>query len=278
MSPPNDQPLSTFNLPLATPPAPQLLFVHGSGGSADSWYYQTKALHGADALTLPGHAAALALPPPSSSLQIPTQPCPSVAACADYLAEYIAAKGYAPHSVVTVGHSLGGAIVMTHALKHAEQLAGIILVGTGARLRVRPALLDMLEHDYPAAVEMLIGDYFGADADPTLISGTRRKMLRLPSAITLNDFRICNDFDAMSDVEKINLPALLIFASGDPLTPPKYGEWLRDHLPHSRLAIVPAAGHMFPLTQPDAVNALIRGFITELKAKQEGRLNLVISN
>ncbi len=271
MTPPSDQPTATFNLPLAT--QPQLLFVHGSGGSADSWYYQTKALRGADALTLPGHAAALALPSPPSSPPIPNQPCPSVAACADYLAEYIAAKGYPPHSVVTVGHSLGGAIVMTHALKHAEQLAGLILVGTGARLRVRPELLDALEHDYPAAVDMLVESYFGADADPALIRGTRRKLLRLPNAVALNDFRICNQFDAMNEVERITLPALLIFGSGDPLTPPKYGEWLRDHLPHSRLAIVPAEGHMFPLTQPNAVNALIRGFISELKAKQEGRLN-----
>jgi pimeloyl-ACP methyl ester carboxylesterase len=264
--PPTNQPLSTFNFQLAT--LPQLLFVHGSGGSADSWYYQTKALRGADALTLPGHAAALALPPSPGSPPIPDQPCPSVDACADYLAEYIAAKRYPPRSVVTVGHSLGGAIVMRHALKHADQLAGIILVGSGARLRVRSELLDALEYDYPAAVEMLIAGYFGADADPALIKGTHRKLLRLPNSVTLNDFRLCNEFDMMSEVEKITLPALLIFGSGDPLTPPRYGEWLREHLPQSRLAIVPSQGHMFPLTHPDEVNRLIRGFIQELKAKK----------
>lgn len=252
---------------------PQLVFVHGSGGSADSWYYQTKELRGADALTLPGHKAALALPPPPNSPSIPEQPCPSIAACADYLADYIAAKGYAAGSVVTVGHSLGGAIVMTHALKRPEQLAGMILVGTGARLRVRPELLAALEHDYPAAVDMLLEGYFGADAGPNLIRGTRRKLLRLPSTVTLNDFRLCNDFDAMNEVQHINLPTLLLFGSGDPLTPPKYGEWLREHLPGARLEIIPSQGHMFPLTKPAEVNAKIRGFVAELKAKQEGRLN-----
>jgi pimeloyl-ACP methyl ester carboxylesterase len=266
---PNDQQLST---------PPQLVFVHGSGGSADSWYYQTKDLRGADALTLPGHWAALALPPPPNSPPIPDQPCPSIETCADYLADYIAAKGYAAGTVVTVGHSLGGAIVLRHALRHAEQLAGLILVGTGARLRVRPDLLVALEHDYPTAVEMLIEGYFGADADPNLIRGTRRKLLRLPNTVTLNDFRLCNEFDAMSEVANIGLPALLLFGSGDPLTPPKYGEWLRDHLPNARLEIIASEGHMFPLTKPAAVNARIRGFSAELKAKREGRLNLVISS
>ncbi|PZR99576.1 MAG: hypothetical protein DLM69_07230, partial [Candidatus Chloroheliales bacterium] len=257
--PPIDQPLSTFNFQLSTPL--QLLFVHGSGGSADSWYYQTQALRGADALTLPGHAAALARPPSPSSPPIPEQPCPSVDACADYLADYIVAKGYSPRSVVTVGHSLGGAIVMRHALKYPEQLGGIILVGTGARLRVRPELLAALEHNYPAAVEMLLQGYFGADADSALVKGTRRKLLRLPNMVTLNDFRLCNEFDIMNEVEKIALPALLIFGSGDPLTPPKYGEWLSEHLPDARLAIVPSEGHMFPLTHATEVNRLIRGFI-----------------
>ncbi|PZR94642.1 MAG: hypothetical protein DLM69_12325 [Candidatus Chloroheliales bacterium] len=257
--PPTDQPLSTFNFQLSTPP--QLLFVHGSGGSADSWYYQTRALRGADALTLPGHAVALARPPSPSSPPIPDQLCPSVDSCADYLADYIVAKGYPPRSVVTVGHSLGGAIAMRHALKYPEQLTAIILVGSGARLRVRPELLAALEHDYPAAVEMLIQGYFGADADPALVKGTRRKLLRLPNTVTLNDFRLCNEFDMMNEVENITQPTLLIFGSSDPFTPPKYGEWLREHLPHARLAIVPSEGHMFPLTRATEVNRLIRTFI-----------------
>lgn len=252
---------------------PQLLFIHGSGGSADSWYYQIKDLRGADALTLPGHAAALALPAPPNSPPIPDAPCPTIEDCADYVADYITYKGYAPGSVVTVGHSLGGAIALRHALKYAAQLAGLVLVGTGARLRVREELLAALAHDYPAAVETLLQGYFGPDTEPKLVLGTRRKLLRLPNTLTLHDFALCNDFDAMSDVANITLPTLLIFGSGDPLTPPKYGEWLAAHLPDARLEIVPSSGHMFPLTQPTVVNGLLRSFVAALKAKWDGRLN-----
>ncbi len=243
----------------------QLLFIHGSGGSADSWYYQLKGLAGADALTLPGHAAALSRQPAPDTPPIPDRLCANVEECADYVADYITARGYAAGAVVTVGHSLGGAIAMRHALAYPQQLAGLILIGTGARLRVRPELLAALEHDYPAGVEMLIEGYFGADADPRIVEGTRRKLLRLPNRVTLNDFRLCNDFDIMSAVGDITLPTLLIFGAGDPLTPPKYGEWLAAHLPHARLAIVPSSGHMFPITQAAAVNALIAEFAAGLK-------------
>lgn len=263
-----NQPLATFNLQLTNPA--QLLFIHGSGGSADSWYYQTKDLRGADALTLPGHAAALALPAPPSSPPIPPLPCATIEDCADYVADYIKYKGYEPGSVVTVGHSLGGAIALRHALKYAAQLAGLVLVGTGARLRVRADLLDALANDYPAAVEMLIAGYFGSDADPNLMRGTRRKLLRLPNTVVLNDFALCNSFDAMKEVAMLALPTLLIFGSGDPLTPPKYGEWLAAHLPYARLEIVPSNSHMFPMTQPQVVNRLLRGFVTELKAERAG--------
>ena len=39
------------------------------------------------------------------------------------------------------GHSLGGGVAITAALYHPERLTGIILVDTGARLRVNPELL-----------------------------------------------------------------------------------------------------------------------------------------
>ena len=38
------------------------------------------------------------------------------------------------------GHSMGGAIVQEFALHYPGRLAGIVLVGTGARLRVAPAM------------------------------------------------------------------------------------------------------------------------------------------
>jgi pimeloyl-ACP methyl ester carboxylesterase len=49
------------------------------------------------------------------------------------------ALGWGPF--VVFGHSMGGAVALLTALHHADLLAGLVLVDTGARLRVNPALL-----------------------------------------------------------------------------------------------------------------------------------------
>ena len=43
------------------------------------------------------------------------------------------------------GHSLGGGIVLQYALDYPEDLAGIIPIGSGGRLKVHPDFLKMLE-------------------------------------------------------------------------------------------------------------------------------------
>ena len=43
---------------------------------------------------------------------------------------------------IIAGHSLGGAIALTMALEYGDELGGLILIGTGARLRVLPATLE----------------------------------------------------------------------------------------------------------------------------------------
>jgi len=240
----------------------QLLFVHGSGGNADSWYYQTHGLAGSDALTLPGHAHGN--PAWQSPVPVPPEVCATVACNATYLADYITARGYAAGSVVAVGHSLGGAVVMQHALERPEQLAGIVLVGTGARLRVLPQLLADLRDDYPAAVAFLLRSYFGKGDDPALVEGSRRKLLRFPPDVVLADFTACNAFDLTAAVSQISLPTLLLFGSSDPLTPVKYGERLQAQIARSQLALIESEGHMFPLTQPTEFNRLVARFVEEL--------------
>ena len=43
---------------------------------------------------------------------------------------------------VIAGHSLGGGIALTTAIYYADRLAGLMLIDTGARLRVDPNVLE----------------------------------------------------------------------------------------------------------------------------------------
>jgi len=100
----------------------RIIFVHGSGAYGDIWRYQTDYFPDSDAVNLPGH-------PNGQTLN-------SVEECADWLRKYIKGRGY--KDVVLAGHSFGGAIALMYALRYPQELKGIIIIGSGARLRSSP--------------------------------------------------------------------------------------------------------------------------------------------
>jgi pimeloyl-ACP methyl ester carboxylesterase len=60
---------------------------------------------------------------------------------------------------------------------------------------------------------------------------------------------------------RIKLPTLVLCGSFDALTPPVVMRHLAERIPGSEFAIIPRAGHMTPLENPDSVNDLILGFL-----------------
>ena len=106
-----------------------LIFIHGSGGSKESWQHQTEYFTNSEAIDLPGH--------PDGA------PFSTIDGYAKWLNGYINKNGY--RDVVLAGHSLGGGIVLSYALQYPGELKGMILVGSGLRLRVHPMFLNTLE-------------------------------------------------------------------------------------------------------------------------------------
>ena len=126
----------------------KLIFLHGSGGCKESWHHQVRFFEDADAVDLPGHPEG--------------EPCTSIDDYVEWLRGYIQEKAYT--DVVLVGHSLGGAIAFLYALKYPDDLAGIVSVGSGARLRVHPMFLEELEKaiDEPGPLREVPGHRLGA--------------------------------------------------------------------------------------------------------------------
>jgi pimeloyl-ACP methyl ester carboxylesterase len=112
---------------------PLLVLVHGAGGSADLWQPQLDGLADVARIVapdLPGHGP------------LGGRGGVSIAAYAEWLAGFVSALDAGP--VVLVGHSMGGAIAQTLALAQPERLAGLVLLGTAARLPVLPRLVELL--------------------------------------------------------------------------------------------------------------------------------------
>ncbi len=107
------------------PRRPSVVFIHGSGLAKGLWEYQTDALAAhvnTLALDLPGHGASDA---------------PAFECVEDYAARvmHLIDVLRVPQPI-PCGLSLGGAIALQMLLDYPEALAGGILIGTGARLRV----------------------------------------------------------------------------------------------------------------------------------------------
>lgn len=167
---------------------------------------------------------------------------------------------------VLVGHSLGGALTIELAVEHATPaLRGIVLLATGARLKVHPTILALFERlaaeEEPAPVTPGLLE---PDADPSVLGEVERYLAGTPSSTGLVDWRLTNTFDRMADLGRISVPTLVVAGTADPLTPPKYAEYLHTHIPSSELHLLEGATHMFLMERAPAVAELIRGFLARL--------------
>ncbi|MHA2361989.1 MAG: alpha/beta fold hydrolase, partial [Candidatus Thorarchaeota archaeon] len=162
------------------------------------------------------------------------------------------------------GHSMGGALVQLYALEHPNDLSGIVLVGTGARLKVTPIVFDLLENDFEGYVEAVGKFMFHDGASKELIEASENEVRKCSAEITLRDYTVCNEFDIMQKVDQISLPTLVIVGQDDYMTPPKYSEYLKDRIPNSTLKVVKKAGHSVMLEQYEEVNATIEDWISSI--------------
>ena len=245
---------SFSHIPGEGPPHPPLVLVHGSGGNHLHWPPQLRRLPGGPvyALDMPGHGCSGG------------RPRPSIATYREVVREFAQALDLPPF--VLAGHSMGGAIALDFALHHPERLRGMGLVGTGARLRVAPAILEGLLTDFQATTELITDWALAPSVDPKMRAAVLERMRETPAPVIHNDFAACDAFDVMGRLAEIHTPALIVCGTEDRLTPPKYSQYLHQHLPDSRLVLVPQAGHMVMLEQPQAVTQAFQRFLDELAA------------
>lgn len=236
-----------------TQPMPPLILIHGAGGDALHWPPALRRLEGYEvyALDLPGHGRSAG------------HARATIGAYAEVVAAFADALSLPPF--VLAGHSMGGAIAIELALRQPQRLAGLILIATGAKLRVAPAILDGLLHDPAATADLLVELAHGAQTDARLDQTYRRRLRAVAPALLRADFLACDAFDRRADIAGITLPTLIICGAADRMTPVKYSQFLADQIRGAQLMIVPDAGHMVmlePAGLPVVVRA-IRQFLDE---------------
>ena len=231
-----------------------LLLLHGAGGMHLSWPVEMRRLPGYRiyALDLPGHGLSGG------------EGQRSITGYANAVLEWMNQVGL--RQVVAVGHSMGGAIAMTLALREAERVRGLGLLGSGPCLQVNPHLLSMASsaETYPQSVNLIIRWSFSSRAPSRLVELVRQRMLASPQGVLLADLTACNEFDLRGELSQIHQPALILCGAEDKMTPVPASELLAASLPGARFEVVPECGHMVMLEQPQKSAASLAGFLAIL--------------
>lgn len=225
---------------------PRVLFLHGAGGTWKHWGLQLRDLENvrAVAVDLPGHGRSGGTG------------CDSIAGYARFVQAFLDALTWPAATIV--GHSMGGAIAMWLALDSPDRVEKLGLVGTGARLRVHPAILDGLQADNPLpTLRDINARAYRSDAPDEQIERATQELAATPTAVIYRDFVACDTFDIMEQVGDIQQPALVLTGQQDQLTPPSYAEYLAEHIPSAQLSLIPDAGHFVMIERPQAVTDVL---------------------
>jgi len=232
---------------------PTFLFVHGAGGSHRTWrrQHELSKEFRLILLDLPGHG------------ESGGEGEATIEKYAPYVADYI--KSNRLKNVILCGHSMGGAIALHLALTEPNLLNGLVLVGTGAKLRVLPAIFALIREDFSVAVQGMAGFLFCRSASSALIEEERELLSHNSPELLLQDFTACDSFDIMERVDQIHLPSLIVCGTDDRLTGPKYSELLHQKISGSRFVLFEQCGHMPMLEQSEAFNESLSSFAKELQ-------------
>jgi 3-oxoadipate enol-lactonase len=173
---------------------------------------------------------------------------------------------------VVHGCSMGGYAAFAFARRHPKRLAGLVLQDTRAGADTpegragRAALAaKVLEEGATAAVEAflpkLLGETSHRERAPLVATLRERILATSPRAVANGLHGLAARPDSRAMLPGISVPTLVLVGEEDVLTPPGEAKAMASAIPGARLEVVPRAGHLANLENPDAVNTALRSFL-----------------
>jgi pimeloyl-ACP methyl ester carboxylesterase len=230
-----------------------LIFIHGSGGDHKNWEDQYKNLDkdfNILAVDLPGHGRS-----EGKGEQ-------EVIRYVEWVKKLIEALKL--DKPVMIGHSLGAAISLTAAIHHGSLLSGIIPVGGGVKMPVNQMILDGIRKDITPIISLVIKFSVTKDNRERLAGLLTEGLSTADPEVVYGDFLSCDRLDIMEAIAGIRIPTLLICGEEDKMTPPALSQFMKDHIPGARLALIPKAGHFVMMENAADFNKAVKEFAQAL--------------
>ena len=114
-------------------------------------------------------------------------------------------------------------------------------------------LLDTLDSNYLGWASAMAPKIMGAPDKPELGEELTNSFCRTDPEIAKHFARVTFLSDNRADLAKLQTPTLLLQCSDDMIAPRSVGDYLRSHIPNSKLRLIQNIGHCPHLSAPGAI-------------------------
>jgi 3-oxoadipate enol-lactonase len=226
----------------------RVILLHSALGDSRLWKRQVPALereHHVLAPDLPGWG----------ENPLPTEPFSLV----DFTAELLPG--------VLVGNSFGGALALRTALAHRDKVERLVLIAPGlpawdwtegmrGYFEAEEQAIEAGDLDAATEVNM---EFWVKPEHRDEVRPQQRRALELQTAHEEPELI----WPEMGSLSKLEMQTLVIVGTDDHADFHAIAEHLAGGIPHADLAIVPGAGHLVGVDQPEELNALLLEFLAE---------------
>jgi 3-oxoadipate enol-lactonase len=243
-----------------------LLLIQGLGNSSWPARYQAAGLDGRRVIWFDNRGTG----------RSPKEPLPeSIEQLADEAASVLDSRVTAQADVL--GHSMGGYIAQTLALRRPDLVRSLVLVGTGAgrptHEQVPPATLEqwlgnahLPAREYVEATMHLSFAPGWTDEHPELFAQLVQERVEHPTPPQC--WRAQYDaavafVERGLPVERIAAPTLVVHGDEDRVVPVSNGHGIASRIPGARLEVLPGVGHYPYIEAPERFAAVVGEFLRE---------------
>ncbi|MEU6722480.1 alpha/beta fold hydrolase [Nonomuraea wenchangensis] len=204
---------------------------------------------------------------------------PSLDLMADDVARLLDDEGI--ERAVVGGLSMGGYVTLAFCRRHPDRLLGAILADTKAVPDPAPAR-DNRERIAQAVLsegsDVLVSEVLPGLIGPTtkerraMVFGRVKGLVQSapPGAVAWAQRAMAGRPDSTATLAGLKVPLLVVVGEEDDLTPPAEAKAMAEAVPGARLEVIPKAGHLSAVEQPEAFNAAVSEFLqTELGAARQ---------
>lgn len=177
---------------------------------------------------------------------------------------------------VLVGLSMGGYVSFAFSRKYEDRVKALVLADTRAQADSpagRTGRFHLAQTAFrqgsEAVADIMLPKLLGPTSLQTkqdLVRHVRQIIHAAPvSGIVVDLMAMADRPDAVPRLRTISCPTLVLVGQEDNTTPIVDSQLMAEEIPGARLAIIPSAGHLSSLEQPDVFNDLVRGFVEGLR-------------